>query len=131
MGVGSFVFSQGIVSAIPVIQLVNSPADSRPPLPLEILSVLERSLPVLVLGLLRVVLVKGTQYPVSCSKFAFLFELDMLLTMDAGTCYRIRRALELLPDTGTDTSIKGFIASTHHEHADITPRAYCSVRYVI
>jgi glucosaminylphosphatidylinositol acyltransferase len=87
MGVGSFVFSQGIVSAIPVIQLVNSPANSRPPLPLEILSVLERSLPVLVLGLLRVVLVKGTQYPVSCSKFAFLFKLDMLLTMDAGTCY--------------------------------------------
>lgn len=75
MGVGSFVFSQGIVSAIPVIQLINSPADLRPPLPLEILSVLERSLPVLVLGLLRVVLVKGTQYPVSCPKFCFLFEL--------------------------------------------------------
>ncbi|KAF8497872.1 hypothetical protein F5888DRAFT_1827738 [Russula emetica] len=50
MGVGSFVFSQGIVSAIPVIQS-------------EILSVLEKSLPVLVLGLLHVVLVKGTQYP--------------------------------------------------------------------
>jgi hypothetical protein len=33
------------------------------------------------------VLVKGTQYPVSCSKSAFLFKLDMLLTMDAGTCY--------------------------------------------
>jgi phosphatidylinositol glycan class W len=70
MGVGSFVFSQGIVSAIPVIQLINHPPDLRPPIRLEILSVLERSLPVLVLGLLRVVLVKGTQYPVSCPKFA-------------------------------------------------------------
>jgi glucosaminylphosphatidylinositol acyltransferase len=66
MGVGSFVFSQGIVSAIPVIQLVKSPRDLRPRLILEILSVLEKSLPVLVLGLLRLVLVKGTQYPVSC-----------------------------------------------------------------
>jgi hypothetical protein len=66
MGVGSFVFSQGIVSAIPVIQFIKYPADLRPPLRSEILSVLEKSLPVLVLGFLRVVLVKGTQYPVSC-----------------------------------------------------------------
>ena len=66
MGVGSFVFSQGIVSAIPVIQLVKYPANLRPSLRSEILSVLEKSLPVLVLGLLRVVLVKGTKYPVSC-----------------------------------------------------------------
>ena len=65
MGVGSFVFSQGIVSAIPVIQLIKYPANLRPPLRSEILSVLEKALPVLVLGLLRVVLVKGTQYPVS------------------------------------------------------------------
>jgi phosphatidylinositol glycan class W len=69
MGVGSFVFSQGIVSAIPVIQLIKYPANLRPPLRSEILSVLEKALPVLVLGLLRVVLVKGTQYPVSSSIF--------------------------------------------------------------
>jgi hypothetical protein len=64
MGVGSFVFSQGIVSAIPVIQFIKYPADLRPPLRSEIFSVLEKSLPVLALGLFRVVLVKGTQYPV-------------------------------------------------------------------
>lgn len=87
MGVGSFVFSQGIVSAIPVIQFVKYPANLRPPLRLEIFSVLEKSLPVLVLGLLRVVLVKGTQYPVSFPKFACLFESDTLLTMDEGTCH--------------------------------------------
>ena len=71
MGVGSFVFSQGIVSAIPVIQFVKYPPDLRPPLRLEILSVFEKSLPVLVLGMLRVVLVKGTQYPVSYPSLLF------------------------------------------------------------
>ena len=76
MGVGSFVFSQGIVSAIPVIQLVKSPRDLRPPLTLEILSVLEKSLPVLVLGLLRLILVKGTQYPVSCPSLLLIFETE-------------------------------------------------------
>jgi phosphatidylinositol glycan class W len=87
MGVGSFVFSQGIVSAIPVIQFVKYPAELRPPLRLEILSILEKSLPVLVLGLLRVVLVKGTQYPVGYPSLLFVFELDTLLTMDEGTCH--------------------------------------------
>jgi phosphatidylinositol glycan class W len=75
MGVGSFVFSQGLVSAIPVIQFVKYPANLRPPLRLEILSVLEKSLPVLVLGLLRVVLVKGTQYPVSYPSLLFRFQI--------------------------------------------------------
>ena len=87
MGVGAFVFSQGIVSAIPVIQLVKSPADLRPPLRLEVFSVLQKSLPVLLLGLVRVVLVKGTEYPVSSPMFCFLFGLDTLLTTDAGTCH--------------------------------------------
>ena len=87
MGVGSFVFSQGVVSAIPVIQLVKNPPDLRPPLRLEILSVLEKCLPVLVLGLLRLVLVKGTQYPASYSSLLSVFELDTLLTMDEGTCH--------------------------------------------
>ena len=130
MGVGSFVFSQGIVSAIPVIQFIKHPADLRPPLRVEILSVLEKSLPVLVLGLLRVVLVKGTQYPVSYPSLLFFFELDTLLTMDEGTCHRIRRPLELLPDPCANTSVTSFFASVHHENANIATRASCGIRYV-
>ena len=61
MGVSAFVFSQGIVSAIP---LIRAPVHSRPPLTLEIASVMVKCTPVLALGLVRVVLVKGTQYPV-------------------------------------------------------------------
>ena len=61
MGVGAFVFSQGIVSAIP---LLKTPLQSRPPLTSEIASVILKCAPVLALGLVRVLLVKSTQYPV-------------------------------------------------------------------
>jgi glucosaminylphosphatidylinositol acyltransferase len=65
MGVGAFVFSQGIVSATPIIEFIKYPAHLRPPLASEIKSVIGKTLPVLILGLVRVVLVKSTQYPVS------------------------------------------------------------------
>ncbi|KAF7762098.1 hypothetical protein Agabi119p4_8691 [Agaricus bisporus var. burnettii] len=57
LGVGSFVFSQGLVSAIPFI--------SQPHYLLQptIHKTLRKALPILALGLLRVVLVKGTDYP--------------------------------------------------------------------
>ena len=65
MGVGAFVFSQGIVSATRIIEFIKYPAHLRPPLTSEIKSVVQKTLPVLALGLVRVVLVKSTQYPVS------------------------------------------------------------------
>ena len=68
MGVGAFVFSQGIVSAIP---LIKAPLNSRPPLTSEIASVIVKCAPVLALGLVRVVLVKGTQYPVGIVSTSF------------------------------------------------------------
>ncbi|EKM78301.1 hypothetical protein AGABI1DRAFT_75828 [Agaricus bisporus var. burnettii JB137-S8] len=57
LGVGSFVFSQGLVSAIPFI--------SQPHYLLQptIHKTLRKALPILALGLLRVVLVKSTDYP--------------------------------------------------------------------
>ena len=62
LGVGSFVFSQGIVSAIP---LIKDPAYLRTPLLPKIMTVIRKCLPVLALGVLRTLSVKGTQYPVS------------------------------------------------------------------
>ncbi|EPQ50545.1 GWT1-domain-containing protein [Gloeophyllum trabeum ATCC 11539] len=60
LGVGSFVFSQGLVSAAP---LLKDPSYlSQPTFP-KILSVTRKALPVLSLGLVRVLLVKGTDYP--------------------------------------------------------------------
>ena len=61
MGVGSFVFSQGAVSAIPILR---DPMYLNTPLYPKVMRTLRKSLPVLVLGILRVLLVKGTEYPV-------------------------------------------------------------------
>ncbi|KAG6373965.1 hypothetical protein JVT61DRAFT_6130 [Boletus reticuloceps] len=57
VGVGSFVFSHGIVSAIPLIK--DPPqlhADVKP----KLYRIIKRILPIVVLGIVRVLLVKGT-----------------------------------------------------------------------
>lgn len=61
LGVGSFVFSQGIVTAIP---LLKNPAYLNAPLRPKLLSVTRKTIPIILLGLVRVLLVKGTEYPV-------------------------------------------------------------------
>ncbi|KAG6901871.1 hypothetical protein C0995_007097 [Termitomyces sp. Mi166 len=60
LGTGSFVFSQGLVSAIPLIK--NPSYLSAPAVP-KILAVTRKSLPIILLGILRVLFVKGTSYP--------------------------------------------------------------------
>lgn len=60
LGVGSFVFSQGIISAIP---LIKDPSYLTSSLASKLVKVTCKSLPVIVLGLVRVLLVKGTEYP--------------------------------------------------------------------
>jgi glucosaminylphosphatidylinositol acyltransferase len=62
LGVGSFVFSQGVVSAIPLLK--NSSYLSSPLLG-KVVKATRKMLPLIFLGLLRVILVKGTEYPVS------------------------------------------------------------------
>lgn len=61
MGVGSFVFSQGVVSAIP---LIKDPHYLNAPILPKIVTTTRKCIPVLVLGLLRTLSVKGTDYPV-------------------------------------------------------------------
>ncbi|TFK69849.1 GWT1-domain-containing protein [Pluteus cervinus] len=65
-GVGSFVFSQGVVAAIP---LLRDPAYLTGSLSRKVISVSWKNLPVLVLGLIRVLLVKGTDYPEHVSEY--------------------------------------------------------------
>lgn len=62
LGVGSFVFAQGIVSAIP---LVKNPEHLTQPLLPKLAGIMRKCSPVLLLGLLRTISVKGTEYPVS------------------------------------------------------------------
>lgn len=62
LGVGSFVFSQGVVSAMPIIKF---PDHLSAPLKPKIVRVLRKSLPIWVLGFLRLIVVKLSDYPVS------------------------------------------------------------------
>lgn len=61
IGVGSFVFSQGIVSAIPVLK---DPRYLIAPVPRKLARIGFKIIPIIALGLIRVLLVKGTEYPV-------------------------------------------------------------------
>ncbi|KAJ7226808.1 GWT1-domain-containing protein [Mycena pura] len=60
LGVGSFVFSNGVVSAIP---LIKNPRYLQAPLFPKLLTVVRKTLPIIALGVIRVLLVKGTEYP--------------------------------------------------------------------
>ncbi|KAH9956341.1 GWT1-domain-containing protein [Russula dissimulans] len=81
LGVGSFVFSQGVVSAIPLIQSLDRPQYLRSPLMWEIISVLEGSTVVSLLGLARVVLVKGTQYPEHVTEYGVHWNFFLTLAL--------------------------------------------------
>ncbi|KAH8986440.1 GWT1-domain-containing protein [Lactarius hatsudake] len=78
MGAGAFVFSQGIVSAIP---LVKAPLHARAPLISEIASVVVKCAPVLALGLVRVMLVKGTQYPEHVTEYGVHWNFFLTLAL--------------------------------------------------
>ncbi|TFK52782.1 GWT1-domain-containing protein [Heliocybe sulcata] len=60
LGVGSFVFAQGLVSAIPILK---DPSYLSQPMLDKISGVVQKVWPILALGLIRVLLVKGTDYP--------------------------------------------------------------------
>lgn len=70
LGVGSFVFSQGIVSAIP---LLKNPTYLRNPVLPKLIMVARKCSPLLVLGLLRTLSVKGADYPVSEPQSAHVY----------------------------------------------------------
>ncbi|SPC61632.1 related to GWT1 - GPI-anchored wall transfer protein [Ustilago sp. UG-2017b] len=60
MGVGSFVFSLGLISALPFLK---SPQNRFRPLRQQVVSDFRKSLPLLLLGSVRVLMVKGVEYP--------------------------------------------------------------------
>ncbi|VDB96676.1 unnamed protein product [Peniophora sp. CBMAI 1063] len=60
IGVGSFVFSSGLISARPIVKDPRYLSQSLIP---KLLNTLGGCIPILVLGIVRVLLVKGTEYP--------------------------------------------------------------------
>lgn len=69
LGVGSFVFSLGVVSSLPLLRQT----DQRPYLK-SVLSSIKKALPIIGLGCIRVIMVKGVEYPVSTKKNIIFFD---------------------------------------------------------
>ncbi|KAF8128591.1 GWT1-domain-containing protein [Boletus edulis] len=78
VGVGSFVFSQGIVSAIPLIKdPFQLHADVKP----KLYRIIKKILPIVVLGIVRVLLVKGTEYPEHVTEYGVHWNFFLTLSI--------------------------------------------------
>lgn len=78
LGVGSFVFSQGIVSAIP---LLKDPSHLRKSFGYKLFNTLKRVTPVAVLGLIRLMAVKGADYPEHVTEYGVHWNFFMTLSL--------------------------------------------------
>ncbi|WAQ85094.1 hypothetical protein PtA15_5A668 [Puccinia triticina] len=79
-GVGSFVFSLGIISALPILKRLSVLAPQ--PLLIELWRSTRKTVPLCLLGLIRIVFVKGVDYPEHVSEYGvhwnFFFTLSIL-----------------------------------------------------
>lgn len=117
LGVGSFVFSLGMMSALPLLR-----SKHRPPFVREVWGTTVKSAGVLVLGLIRVAMVKGVDYPEHVSEYGvhwnFFFTLGLLPVFGAALgrlSPKIDVAALALVVTGGQSNLPG--------HASKTPRA--------
>ncbi|GAA5823039.1 hypothetical protein JCM10212_004226 [Sporobolomyces blumeae] len=105
LGVGSFVFSLGVVSALPLLRQM----ELRPYF-ISVSNSLKRSVPIIVLGLVRVAMVKGVDYPEHVTEYGvhwnFFFTMALIPVFGA--------ALERL-STRIDLHWVGLIVSCLHQ----------------
>ncbi|KAI6165270.1 GWT1-domain-containing protein [Pisolithus thermaeus] len=78
LGVGSFVFSQGIISAIP---LLKDPSRLRKSLGYKLFDTLKKVAPVAILGLIRLMAVKGTDYPEHVTEYGVHWNFFVTLSL--------------------------------------------------
>ncbi|THH03925.1 hypothetical protein EW145_g5899 [Phellinidium pouzarii] len=117
LGVGSFVFSQGVVSAIPILK---DPAHLIVPALPKIITVIKKMLPVFFLGIIRVISVKGTEYPEHESEYGthwnFFFTLALLPILQV----ILHPAIAYIP-----ISLLGFLVALSHQIGlSLTPLQY-------
>ena len=117
IGVGSFIFSQGIVSAIP---LVKDPASLKQPLLPKVLRTARKCAPLLLLGVIRTLSVKGVEYPV-CPYMRDSSGHDTQCGA-LGTPDRVRDALELFLHHCPYTHARGCASPTDAVSADMGHR---------
>ena len=104
LGVGSFVFAQGIVSALPILRNTAYISSNMGP---KLVSVTRKSLPVIALGVARVIAVKGTDYPVC---YNVIWRSNAKWTQ--GTRHRIWCSLELFHYARPPPCIANFASSS-------------------
>ncbi|TFY79982.1 hypothetical protein EWM64_g4031 [Hericium alpestre] len=78
LGVGSFVFSQGVVSAIPILK---DPKYLMSPYIPKFIRTVRKCMPILALGLVRVLLVKGTEYPEHVTEYGVHWNFFLTLAL--------------------------------------------------
>ncbi|KAI5121922.1 hypothetical protein M0805_000251 [Coniferiporia weirii] len=107
LGVGSFVFSQGVVSAIPILK---DPAYLIAPASSKLITIVKKMLPVFFLGVIRVISVKGTEYPEHESEYGthwnFFFTLALLPILQVA----LHPVIVRLP-----ISLLGFLVALSHQ----------------
>lgn len=106
MGVGSFVFSLGIISAGPYLR------PTRPPLVALLQKDIRKSLPLFALGLIRVISVKMTSYPEHVSEYGVHWNFFLTLAVLPLLKTVVEGARRL---TGGRWSTWGFIIATTHQ----------------
>ena len=122
LGVGSFVFSQGIVSAIPILK---KPQHLSDPLIPKMITACKKALPLFVLGFVRVLLVKGTEYPVRELDSLPLYVLNQHFGNKTGACHRVWCTLELLHYSRLTRPFLDSSPSAHQGAPDLTDRHRC------
>lgn len=128
LGVGSFVFSQGVVSAIP---LIKDPSHLTAPLKPKLVAVLRKTFPIILLGFVRVLLVKSTEYPVSFYLRRFQWDSIILKTLFTGARVGVWHPLEFFPHARIVTHIAGLAASIHYTYSDFICRVASGFMYAI
>lgn len=119
LGVGSFVFSQGLVSAIPVLK---NPAHLSAPVMPKLVQVARKVSPLIVLGLVRVLLVKGTEYPVRLHlQLPGQTGFTEIFSCCIGTRHRIWCTLEFFHHFSIATAIIRLYSTANTPPAYLTP----------
>ena len=117
MGVGSFVFSAGIVAARPVLK---ERAEGRPtPLGSRLVKSLRHSLPLLVLGVIRLLSVKGLDYAEHVSEYGVHWNFFFTLAFLPPFVALFQSALKIIPSYAGLAILLGVLYQVALESTDL------------
>ncbi|POW02561.1 hypothetical protein PSTT_11697 [Puccinia striiformis] len=109
-GVGCFVFSLGLISALPIL---NRTSSIKPqPLWLDLWTSTRKTIPLLILGLIRILFVKTVDYPEHVSEYGVHWNFFFTLSILPLTGVFVRKWYE---SSGMNISIIGILVAMTHQ----------------